>query len=116
VLRLLADENIKTRLIRGVLRKNPDIDIVRVQDVGLASAADEVILEWAAGEGRLVITYDVTTMPDAAYRRVVEGLSMPGVFALPWSASLRQIIDDLVLLAEASQPDEWEGQIIYLPL
>ena len=53
---------------------------------------------------------------DAAYQRVSEGLPMPGVFAVPWSAPLGQVIEDLLLLAEASLPGEWEGQIIYLPL
>jgi hypothetical protein len=62
------------------------------------------------------VNYDVATMPDAAYRRVAEGLPMPGVFAVPWSASIGQVIEDLLLLAEASVPGEWEGQIIYLPL
>jgi hypothetical protein len=26
------------------------------------------------------------------------------------------VIDDLLLLAEASTEDEWQGQILYLPL
>ena len=116
MLRLLADENIKSQLIRGVLRRNPSVDIVRVQDVGLGGADDNAILEWAAQEGRVVLTYDVATVPDAAYRRAVEGLPMPGIFAIPWSAPLREVIDDLLLLAEASLPEEWEGQVLYLPL
>ncbi len=116
MVRLLADENIKNQLIRGLLRRNPEIDIVRVQDAGLAGADDIAVLDWASREGRVLVTFDVATMPDAAYKRVSEGLPMPGVVAIPWSTSLSQAIEDLLLLAEASLPDELEGRILYLPL
>ncbi len=37
---LAADENLNNDIIRGLLRRNPDIDIVRVQDAGLSGADD----------------------------------------------------------------------------
>ena len=116
MLRLLADENVKRQLVRGLRRRNPALDIVRAQDVGLSGADDPTVLEWAAGEGRVLITYDVNTMPDAAYRRVEAGQPMPGMFVIPWPTSLGLAIEDLLLLADASLPGEWEGQIVYLPL
>jgi hypothetical protein len=36
MLRLLADENIEIKIVRGLLRRKPDLDIVRVQEVGLS--------------------------------------------------------------------------------
>ena len=53
---LAADENLNNDIIRGVLRRNPDIDIVRVQDAGLSGADDPAVLAWAAREGRVLIT------------------------------------------------------------
>lgn len=38
MLRLLADENFNNNIVRGLLRRKPDLDIVRVQDVGLSGA------------------------------------------------------------------------------
>lgn len=35
MLRLAADENFNNDIIRGLLRHKPDLDIVRIQDVGL---------------------------------------------------------------------------------
>ncbi len=32
---LAADENFNNDIIRGLLRRKPDLDIVRIQDVGL---------------------------------------------------------------------------------
>lgn len=40
-------------IVRGLLRRKPDVDIVRVQDVSLSGADDPTILEWAAQEDAL---------------------------------------------------------------
>ncbi|MEG4939059.1 DUF5615 family PIN-like protein [Microcoleus sp. F4-D5] len=48
MLRFLADENFNNQIVRGILRRNPDVDIVRVQDVGSIEAEDPTVLEWAA--------------------------------------------------------------------
>jgi len=52
LLRFLADENIESQLIAAI-RRDPAIDIVRVQDVGLSGAGDPAVLEWAAQEDRV---------------------------------------------------------------
>jgi hypothetical protein len=39
------------------------LDVVRVQDVGLAETPDPVILAWAAGEERILLTHDRETSP-----------------------------------------------------
>ena len=67
MLRLAADENFNSDIVRGLVRRKPDVDIVRVQDVGLSGADDPTILEWAAREGRVVVTHDVSTMSKHAY-------------------------------------------------
>lgn len=50
MLRLLADENFNDDIVRGLLLRQSDLDIVRVRDVGLAGADDPDILGWAADE------------------------------------------------------------------
>jgi len=44
MLRLLADENFSGEVVRGLLLRQPDLDVVRVQDVGFARAHDPDIL------------------------------------------------------------------------
>lgn len=116
MLRFAADENFNGDIVRGLLRRNPKIDIVRVQDVGLSGADDPSVLEWAADQGRIVITHDVSTLTKHAFERVAVGRPMPGVFEVRSTAALGQVIDDLILLAECSHEGEWEGQVRYLPL
>ncbi|MBM4045502.1 MAG: hypothetical protein FJ279_10340 [Planctomycetes bacterium] len=115
-LRLLADEDFDNDILRGVLRRMPDLDIVRVQDIGLRGAKDFRILEWAAREGRVVLTHDVSTMTRHAYERVRGGLPMPGVFAVSQALPIGRTIEDIVLLAQCSLEGEWEGQVRHLPL
>jgi len=116
VLRFAADENFNGDVLRGLLRRNPTVDIVRVQDVGLSGADDPAVLEWAAVQGRIVVTHDVTTLTKHVYDRVATGRPMPGVFEIRPGSGIGRAIDDLLLLAECSHDGEWEGQVRYLPL
>ena len=116
MLRLAADENFNNDILRGVLRRNHDVNIVRVQDAGLSGAEDTAVLEWAAGEGRMLLTHDVTTMTHYAYERVRAGKAMPGVFEVGRTVPIGRAIEDILLLAEYSLDGEWEGQVRYLPL
>lgn len=116
MLRLVADENFDNDLIRGILRREPAIDLVRVQDVGLSGADDPTVLAWAADEGRVLLTHDVTTLLDFAYQRISAALPMPGVFAVSDSATFSQVIEDLLMLVECSVEHEWDGQVLYVPL
>jgi predicted nuclease of predicted toxin-antitoxin system len=71
---LAADENFDGDIVRGLLRRQSSLDVVRVIDVGLGAADDPTILEWAAREGRILLTHDVKTMPRHAYERLEAGL------------------------------------------
>lgn len=116
MLRLLADENFNGYIVRGLLRHRPQIDIVRVQDVGLRNVDDPLVLTWAAEHNRILITHDQATMPDFAFERVVTGHPMPGVFILNDQMSLKQAIDELLFLDECSKQEDWNYRVAYLPL
>jgi hypothetical protein len=116
MLRFAADENLNNDIVRGVLRRLPTFDVVRVQDVGLSGADDRAVLEWAARERRIVITHDISTLARHALERVAAGQRMPGVFAVRSLAHIGRTIDDLILLAECSRDGEWDGQVRFLPV
>ena len=116
MLRLAADENFNNDIVRGLLRRKPDLDIVRVQDAGLSGAADSRVLEWTAREGRILLTHDVSIMTRYAYERIQAGKPMPGIFDVSRNLPIGKIIEDILLLADYSLEDEWDGQVRYLPL
>lgn len=113
---LVADENFNNTIVRGLLRVKPDLDIVRVQDVGLFTADDSTVLEWAANEDRVLLTHDVATITKYAYERVNAGSYMPGVVEVSRTVPLSTAIDEILYIAEVCDHGELEGQIIYLPL
>jgi hypothetical protein len=115
-MKLLADENFHRAITRGLLRHIPDLDLVRVQDVGLRTADDPTVLAWAASEGRLVLTHDAETLIADAYARVRAGLPMPGVIEVSQETPIGEVIADLHVLILGSHPGEWEGQVLYVPL
>lgn len=116
MLKFLADENFNNRLLRGLLRHHPKLDIVRVQDVGLIGQDDPTILAWAAQKIRVLLTHDARTVTKYAYKRVTAGLPMPGVFEVSREAAFRILIEDIWLLAVYSLENEWENRICYIPL
>jgi len=116
MLRLASDENFHGEVIRGLFRRQPDLDLVRIQDVGLVGADDPEVLEWAAGEGRILLTHDRATMPEFAHERVRADMPMPGLFVIGDRMPIGQVIEEILLLAQCSDPPEWEGIVLYLPL
>jgi len=116
MIRFLADEDFNRRIIRGLKRRLPALDVVRVQDVSLITQPDTEVLEWAANEDRVILTHDVTTMSKYAFDRVQQGLKMPGVIEVSQNISIGEVIEELILIAECSLENEWHNQVIYLPI
>ena len=116
MLLLAADENFNGDIVRGLLRHRPTLNIVRLQDVRLSGAEDPVVLAWAAQEGRVLLTHDVSSITRYAYERIQAGQPMPGVFEVSRDLPVGRAIAEILLLAECSLEREWEGQVRYLPL
>ncbi len=89
---------------------------MRVRERGLSGADDPTVLDWAASEGRVLLTHDASTMRRYAYERVRLGQPMPGVFVVRQALPIRRAVDEILLVAECSLEGEWEGQVRYLPL
>ncbi len=116
MLRLLSDENFDGHILRGLFRRLPSIDLLRVQDVGLEHTADSEILEWAAAQGRILLTHDRRTVPRFAFERVAEGRRMPGVFVFDDRMPVGQAIDELFITVQCSDESEWNDLVTYFPL
>jgi hypothetical protein len=116
MLRLVSDENFNGDIVRGLFRKHPGVELVRVQKVGLSQTPDADILEWATGQGRVVPSHDVSTVPPAAYQRIADEKPMPGVFIVPDRMPIGQAIEKILFLSLDVEPTVWKDQVLYLPL
>src|SRR5688500_17135955 len=116
MIRLLTDENIDQRILRGLHRRLPLLDVVLARNVGLAGLPDLVLLKWAANKHRVILTHDVKTMVPDAKRLVAQGEPMAGVVAIPRSVAIGHAINDLELLLECYSESEMRNRIEYLPI
>ena len=73
------------------------------------------ILEWAADNGRLLLTHDKRTMPRHIRDRLAAGQHIPGAFIVDDWAPIGKCIGDLELIVRCSDENEWRDRIIYLP-
>jgi hypothetical protein len=116
VLRLVSDENFDGDILRGLYRRCPELDVVRVQDAGLSATPDPDVLAWAAAEGRILLTHDRDTMPNYAYDRVRAGQAMPGVFLVSDLMPVGQAIEEILLAVACFTPDECRDFVRFFPL
>jgi predicted nuclease of predicted toxin-antitoxin system len=116
MLRLLTDENFDQKIVRGLNRRNPNLDLVSVSDVGLASTPDPLILNWAAQDDRALLTHDKKTITKYAEQLLIRGEPMAGVVLVPKKLSIGRAIEDLQLVIECYSQSEMHNRIEYLPL
>lgn len=116
MLRFASDENFNGNIVRILLTRLPDIDLIRIQDTPMFGAEDREVFAWCANEERILLSQDAATLSNFAYERTAAGLPMPGVFLADQHAPARAIADDLILIATCSSPEEWVSQVWHLPL
>ncbi len=113
----LADENFRNAIIRGILRRVPEFDIVRAQDIPQISGHDDlVLLGYAAAEGRIVVTHDVSTMIPAMRERLRSTTRCAPIILAPDSLPVSVVVENLLLLDECGTDADWSAGVLYLPL
>jgi hypothetical protein len=115
-IRFVADEDLDNRVLRGLLRRKSSIDIIRIQDTSMSGENDASILAWASQEHRVLVTHDISTMARFALERINSGNSIAGIIEVPQSLSIGAAIEDILIIEECCSAEEFENQILYLPL
>jgi hypothetical protein len=114
MLRLLSDEDVPRAVTDGLRQHFTGIDVVRVQEVGLMNTADPIILERAAAADRVIFTRDRNTMIAHAQHRMNQGMRMAGLIVLAESIAIAKAIQELGTLAQAGNPGDLDGQILFI--
>jgi len=116
MLRLLVDQDFDQDILRGLLRRIPDLDSATAYEVGMSKAPDPEILAWAAEVGRVLITHDRRTMPAHAARRLAAGDEIAGVIVVSRRIPISAAIDELEIAVMCSEPEEWQNMVRHIPL
>jgi len=116
MLRLASDADVHGDILRGLRRRQSDIDLVRAQDALPEGTADPAVLAWAAAESRVLINNDRNTMVGCAYRRATAGQPVPGLIVTTNEQAIGEAIDDILIIAELMSEEEIRDQVVvYLP-
>ncbi|MGL4177270.1 MAG: hypothetical protein ACRCSN_14470 [Dermatophilaceae bacterium] len=113
--RFITDEHIARALIAGLQRVSDDIDIVRVQDVGLRTMDDLAILHWQLTT--IECSLPTTSGPFRSSPTDESRRACP----CPESSSFQRrwplgaVIDELALISGATDTREWSDRVLYLP-
>jgi hypothetical protein len=116
MLKLATDADVPKSLIRAVCENIPELDLVRVQQVGLRQSGDAEILEWAAANDRVLVTFDRSTMIARAYERVTCGLPMPGLICPDRHMRRQEFAEQIEMIVRCCGPSELAGQVYFLPI
>ena len=115
-IRFLADENFDRQIVDELRRKRPLLDIQTAVEAGILGFADPLVLAHAAEHERILLSHDVHTMPGHLADFITAGANSPGVFLVPQLLPIGRAIADILLIWEASQPNEWRNLATRLPL
>jgi hypothetical protein len=117
----VLDENCRGPLWSAIrshnLRGIDIIDVVRVGDLPdlPLQTPDPDILAWAEQSGRVLLTYDESSMPAHLIAHLQAGCHSPGVFIVRAKIPLPEIVEAIVNVALASDPGEWVDRLEYIP-
>ncbi len=114
--RFLGDQNFRDPIVRGVLRREPTVEFLRARNLELDKVPDNEFLESAAKANCITISHDEKTMAGFAYGRVIRSEPMSGPFVCSQSLPDALVIEQLIMIWIASEHEEWDGRIEFLPL
>lgn len=113
--RFQADADLDGRVLRGLRRIAPEIDMRTASDAGLDGLNDFDVLRICADSGRILVSQDRRTMP-AHFARHLSGRSSPGVILLRDGIPIASAIEELILIWSASEAEEWIGRLVWIPI
>lgn len=118
MLRYLMDENVNPNYQTQLLQREPGLVVWAVGDPGAPpkSTLDPEILIWCEEHGFVLVTNNRTSMPTHLAEHLAQGRYVPGIFILNPKLSMGEMIDELILIALASEDDEYQDYITHLPL
>ena len=114
-IRFQADADLNQDIVTGTLLREPAIDFQTAGAAGIVGLSDSAVVEFAAREGRILVSHDKRTMTAHFKVFLARGGRSPGLLIVPQKADLGSVIETLILIWAASEPEEWEDGIDYIP-
>jgi hypothetical protein len=111
---IYLDHNVNPRVAAALRRHG--VDCLTAYEDGSATLRDEPLLDRVLTLGRVLYTQDSDFLEIGA-RWQREGRTFAGIaYAQQGRLSIGELIEQLLLIGLASNPDDWQDTIRYLPL
>ena len=116
-IRFLLDENLSPDLKISLLNLNHNLDILRVgePDAPPLGTLDSEILDYVESSQRLLVTNNRRSMPKHLQDHWDKGGHIWGLLWLRKSANLKIWVEELHLIWEASEAEEWLDRVDWIP-
>lgn len=113
--RFQADADFNQNIVRAVRRREPRLDCQTGHEARLHGLDDIAVLAQAAREGRLLVSHDRRTMP-RHFAAFTATTTSAGVLLVSQYLPIAPVVEDLLLIWEASEAEEWVNRLDTLPL
>jgi hypothetical protein len=113
-IRLYMDVHVRRAITDGLRLRG--VDVLTAQEDGARELDDSSLLDRATVLGHVLFTQDDDLLREAAGRQQ-RGETFAGViYGHQLNVTVGQCIDDLELIAQVSEPEEWLNRLTYIPL
>lgn len=115
----LTDKNFNRRIITGLRRLQPTVDIVTAQDLGLDTAPDPEVLAQARSRDRILLSHDINTMIkhfNDLLLSLPASEHTPGIMLIAQDLPIGIAVRELYEVCSCSTHVEWQDRATFLPL
>jgi predicted nuclease of predicted toxin-antitoxin system len=109
-----ADADLRVPIVKGLKRREPTIDFATAHEAGLTGLDDRAVLQLAASQNRVLVSHDVSTLPEA-FSHFIQQQSSPGVILVFQELSYREAIEGLLRVWTNTEAEDWENVLSFLP-
>ena len=116
--RFLLDEHVNPAIQRQLHRRSLDLMVRRVGETGAPpkGTPDPELLAWAETERFVLISEDRSTLPDCLRARLDGGGHSYGILWIRPGTTVGRLIEELFLIWQVCEEDEFRDRGIYIPL
>lgn len=112
--KIYMDVHVRRAVTEGLRLRG--IDVLTAQEDGRHRLADPLLLDRAGELGRLLFTQDDDLLREAKLRQQ-SGIEFVGIiYAHQLNISIGECVDDLEIIASATEFSEWINRVEFLPL
>jgi hypothetical protein len=113
--RFQADADFNHKVILGLRRREATIDFQDAHAGRVIGLPDIEVLSIAAKMGRILVSHDRSTMP-GHFAQFLATRHSPGLIIVDQDLDIGRAIEELFLIWVATEIEEWQDKIGYVPI